>query len=106
MRRDAGFFCQLAQRRGPGFFAFVDPALRHLPRIVGVIDAQAYEDLALAVQQHDADPAPVSVTLRHTCQNVSWYSSSSKPGSSLKKTSNFRSGKSCASFTSWICFIV
>jgi len=59
--RNPRFLLQLAQRSRPGLLARVDPALRHLPGLVGVIDPRPDEDLARAVQKHDADPAAVTL---------------------------------------------
>src|SRR5690606_32551843 len=56
----ADFFTCLADRRGFDILAFVNPALRHLPPVAfPVVDALADEDLAFAVDQHDADAGPV-----------------------------------------------
>ena len=43
----------------------VDPALRHLPGVVRIIDPGADPDLAVAVQQHHADPAAVESVVVH-----------------------------------------
>src|ERR1043165_8982241 len=47
---DAGFLLELAKRGRPRFLAVVDAALRHLPRLVRVIDPSADEYLALGVE--------------------------------------------------------
>src|SRR6185369_5392125 len=64
-RLDARFLLELAQCRRPRLFVSIDPALRHLPRFVGIIDARPDEDLALAVEEHDADSAAVAVIMVH-----------------------------------------
>ena len=61
VRRDAGLFLQLAQRGRPRLLALVDPALRHLPGLVGIIDARARRTPCRPVQQHHADPAAVAI---------------------------------------------
>src|SRR3546814_13371429 len=53
---------QLAQRRFLGGLAGVDAALRHLPDVVPLlcgVDAPADEDIAVAVQQQQADAGPI-----------------------------------------------
>ena len=42
-----------------GDFAFVDPALGHLPGFDHIIDALADEDLAFHVDEHDADAGAI-----------------------------------------------
>ena len=45
--------------------AFVDPALRHLPGVLGIIDPRADEHLSLVVQKHHADAAAVAFVVAH-----------------------------------------
>ena len=55
-----GFLVQFAQGCGAQVFAFVDPALRHLPGIAfAVVDPLADEDETVGVDEHDADAGPV-----------------------------------------------
>src|SRR6185312_8454545 len=56
----AGFFLELAKRGVARRLAPVDPALRHLPRFFFLIDAAADKNLAIAIQQHDADAPPIA----------------------------------------------
>ncbi len=62
-RRDSRLFLQLAKRSGPRFFTVVDPALWHLPGILGVIDPRGDEDLAVAVEEHDSSADAVQVVV-------------------------------------------
>jgi hypothetical protein len=41
--------------------AVVDPALGHLPGLVGIIDAGADEDFPFSIEQHHADSAAVEM---------------------------------------------
>ncbi len=59
MRCDPGLFLDFAQGAGPRLLALVDPALRHLPRLVGIIDPPTDPDEAIKVKQHHADSAAV-----------------------------------------------
>ena len=70
MRRDASLFLQLAERGGPRLLARVDPALRHLPGLVGVIDPCADEHLALAVEEHHADAAAIPAIVAHRARST------------------------------------
>src|SRR5438874_45031 len=65
-RRDSCLFFELSQRRRPRLLVLVDPALRHLPCFVGIIDPRPDEHLALAVEEHHADPAAVAVIVSHS----------------------------------------
>src|SRR6185312_2378820 len=56
----AGLFPELAERGVSRRLAPVDAALRHLPRFFFLVDAAADENLAVAVQQHDADAPPIA----------------------------------------------
>ena len=72
VRFDARLLLELAKRGRPRLLAVVDPALRHLPRVVFIIDAKAHEHLALAVEEHDADPAAISIVpFGHALSNAS-----------------------------------
>src|SRR3954454_15776198 len=63
MRRNARFLLELAKGRRPRLLGLVDPALRHLPGFVGIIDPCADEHLALAVEEHHADSATIAIVL-------------------------------------------
>ena len=63
VRRDAGFLLELAQRGRPRLLALVDPALRHLPRFVGIIDATSDPHLLVRIEQHDADTPAVEMVV-------------------------------------------
>src|SRR5436190_18737327 len=64
-RRDARFFLKLAQRAVPAVLALVQPALRHLPRLVAIIDPPADPHEPLGVDQHHSDPATIKTVVRH-----------------------------------------
>src|SRR5690348_13134357 len=70
MRRDPGLFFELAQCRRPRLLALVDPALRHLPGFVGIIDPPADKHHAIAVEEHDADPAAVEMIIGHRARST------------------------------------
>src|SRR5688572_776585 len=55
----ADLLAHLAPGRLQRFFVFVDAALRHLPGGTGIVDALGDEDLALLIEQGDADTGPV-----------------------------------------------
>src|SRR5579872_3772913 len=66
VRRNAGFLFQFAKAGHPWIiFALVNPALRHLPRFVGVIDTRSDEHSALRIEQHHADTAAVIIGVGH-----------------------------------------
>ena len=71
--RNAGLLLELAQRGRPRLLALVDPALRHLPGLVGIIDPRADEHLALAVEEHHADPAAVLACRLWPCSSRSLH---------------------------------
>ena len=63
-RADIGLFAQFPHRRRPRLFAFIDAALRHLPRMREVdmfrpVDAPADEHQALAIEQNDANAGTI-----------------------------------------------
>src|SRR3954451_9193784 len=70
MRRNARFLLELAKGRRPRLLGLVDPALRHLPGLVGVIDPCADEHLALAVEEHHADAAAIPAIVAHRARST------------------------------------
>jgi hypothetical protein len=65
VRRDPGFLLQLAQRAGPWRLALVHPALRHLPRLVAIIDPPPDPHQPGRIEQHDADSAAIVSIVSH-----------------------------------------
>jgi hypothetical protein len=62
-RADVCLLAEFAKRRAPRILAWIDAALRHLPRMRGIhvlwpIDASADEGMAAAIEHHDADAGP------------------------------------------------
>ncbi len=57
----AGFLCEFAQRRNAHVFAFVDPALGHLPPVAFlVVDPPPDEYQPVSVDQHHTDAGAVA----------------------------------------------
>ena len=63
-RADVGLLAQFPQRRRPRLFTVIDAALRHLPSMgevdmLGPFNAAADKNLAVAIEQHDADTGTI-----------------------------------------------